>query len=375
MAHLPTRLNRAPPADAADAFPRKSFPGFLKAVRDRDHRTLERVYGTGYDGSARQVTKAPMNLASGAAGGYLVPQEYTAKLLQVISEESFIFPRADVVPFDVDTVNVPRVDVETVPAAAGTSPFFGGGPYTRGSEQAPAETEPKFRSLTLKAWDLIGYAVVSNQFLADTGPTGEEYLINLLGKAAAWQAEYAFLQGKGAGDTMPLGILNSPATLAIAARATAGHIKLADVVTMTASLMPGSWDRAVWATHPTCLADIQQLGPAGGGVSYVINVDTSAGPSKPRPVGMLSARPLFVTEKLPALGTRGDLVLFDPYRYVIGLRQQVLVDVSTQAGSLFATNQTAFRVWLRLDGKPQLSSTVTLQDTSTVVSPFVLIPT
>lgn len=346
----------------------RSFPGFLKAILDKDQRTLEKVYQTGYQTSRTAgVTKAAMGEESGTAGGYLVPQDFTFKLMDVISEESFIWPRANRIPMDSGEIQVPKIDVETATGSTGASPMFGGVTFKWGSGQAPTETEPKFRSMSLKAWDLLGYAIVSNQYLMDTGPQGEDALIRLFGKAAAWYAEYAFLQGSGADQLMPLGVLNAPAAIVTGGsasqngRKTANQIVVDDIAAMAAHLLPYSWKGALWACSPTCLAQIIKIS------SYFINLEAHEEAN----VGTLLTRPVFVTDKLASLGTQGDLILFDPWLYTIGQRSQVLIDVSPHAS--FASFQTNFRIWLRLDGKPQVSKSITLQDNSTVVSPYVVL--
>jgi HK97 family phage major capsid protein len=349
--------------------PRRSFVGFLKAVQETASPAtrlaaqyrLHKDYGSGYRSERTAgVQKAAMGEESGSVGGYLLPVDYTAALLESLVENSFIYPRANVIPMATAEVRCPRIDVETVPANPGVSPFLAGMSFSWGSGQAPAETEPTFREARLKAWDLLGYAIVSNQLLADTGPEGEEYLVRLFGKAAAWYAEYAFLRGTGAAQLMPLGLLNAPAALAVN-RATPNQITAGDIANMGAAMIPYGWQNAVWAVSPTCLAQLVK----------VSNFFLNQGKPDEFNCGYLLTRPVFITEKLPPLGTPGDLVFFDPSLYVIGSRQEVLVDVSAEA--LFRSNQTVFRVWLRLDGRPQLSAPVTLADGTTRASSIVVL--
>jgi HK97 family phage major capsid protein len=80
---------------------------------------------------------------------------------------------------------------------------------------------------------------------------------------------------------------------------------------------------------------------------------------------------LFITEKLPAVGTAGDIVLMDPSLYVIGDRQQLEVAASEHVN--FLKNQMTWRVVERLDGQPWMDKYITLQDNSTTVSPFVVL--
>jgi hypothetical protein len=322
-----------------------SFTGFCKAVTlagsekpqdaDLGRRVLRKVYGAERQDVAKAtVAKAAMNESSGSAGGYAVPTEFTLRLLEVLEEETFFYANANRIPMNSGVMQAPRVDRETVPAATGVSPLFGGITYSWGNELQPPETEPAFKQMELRAWDLVGYAAVSSDWLGDAGPEADDYLVRLFGRAAAWSVDYAFLQGTGAAQLMPLGILNAPAKNAVA-RGGANTIVSGDIANMAAGMLPAAWQNTHWACSPTALAQIVKI------ANFFVN------------------------------GTPWDLVFFDPSLYAVGDRQQVLIDASPHA--LFRTNQTMFRVWLRLDGRPQLSGKVTLQDRTTVVSPYVVL--
>lgn len=336
--------------------------GFLHAVKMNDRHTLKSVYGSEYQTQSNTVSKATMGEASGQIGGYLVPTDFTTQILGAVAENSIIYRRANVIPMGSRETQCPYVNAETA-QSAGTSPFFGGVKFTWGSEPAPlGATNPTFRQMSLVAWDLLGYATVSNQWLMDAGEQGDAYLIDLLGKAAAWYADYAFFNGTGIADSMPLGILNATGAKSVS-RAGANSINIVDIATMAGSLMPASWSTAIWACSPGAILKIAQIASEALESSHDLNSGAS---------GSLLTRPLYVTEKLPALGTRGDIILIDPMMYAVGVRQEVLIEAST-LGPTFRTNQTDFRVWLRMDGKPQFSSTITLQDGATTVSPFVVL--
>lgn len=335
-------------------------------VHERTARTrLEKVYRTEYTSFPMRAKATAMGEESGLAGGYAVPPDFTFKLMETFVEESFVYPRATVIPMASKETTCPKVNAETVSGTLGVSNLLGGIQFKWGSSPTPQETEPQFRALSLEAWDLIGYAVMSNQFLEDIGPAGEDYLLKLFGRAAAWYAEYAFLNGDGAAQLMPLGVIKAPGTL-VATRAGAGTIVIADIANMTTALLPSCWKTAIWGVSPSALAKVQQIS------SYYINVELGGmHKAAPQACGMLSTKPLFLTESLPMLGTKGDIVLFDPRMYVIGERQQVLIDLSPH--SHFQTNQTDARIWLRMDGKPLLSSTVTLADNSTKAAAAIIL--
>lgn len=324
-----------------------------------DASLLER-FGSVYkrSDSPRQVRKAALNEESGTAGGYTLPPAMSLALLKSLVERSFVYPRALRVDMDTRVVQAPIFDLGTV---TNQSPFVGGMTWKWGSEPAPTETDPVFASVDLTSWDLIGYTRVSNQVLEDAGPDAERLYVELFAMAAGFQAEYAFFQGTGSSNQMPLGMINAPCAVKVA-RNTASQIKLVDVETMAGHLLPSGWANAVWAVNPSA---IPQLGQLTGFVPNAWHYHERGA------CGFLNSRPVFPTEKLPALGGLGDLVLFDPSLYVVGTRTEVLVDASPH--SRFANYQTEFLVILRIDGKPLMNNSVTLADGSTTASMVVVL--
>jgi len=364
----PTVNDHNPYLNGRGSQQRKSFQGFMRAVRDtldperQPHAldTIHKVYGSQHTHGSSGVAKAILGEGSGQFGGYIVPTEYSTSLLRVISEESWLLPRVTRVPMGSLETQCPLYQTRVTSGTVGVPSFYGNMVYKWGRSQAPLETEPAFEQLDLIAWDLIGYSTVSNDFLMDAGEDAEQSLVRMFGSAAAWYLEYAFIAGSGSAQQMPTGILQCPGKKLVN-RTTGGSIVVGDIANMAAALLPFSWRNAVWAISTTSLAKLALI------ANFVLNQSDPGDGS----VGLLMSRPLFITDKLPPLGTQGDLILFDPSLYVWGARQEVVVDVSMHPG--FQSNQTDFRVWLRADGKPEIAEPITLQDQSTVVSPYVIL--
>jgi HK97 family phage major capsid protein len=344
-----------------DGDPRKSFGDWALAVARNDRGYLEKHYGSRFN---EWQTKAALAEASGVAGGYTVPPEFYQQLLAVMAEETFIRPRAFVQPMGSATLQIPFLDISTV-QSAGVSPFFGGVQmYWTAESQTRQETEPQFKRLELKAWELSGYSVSSNVLLQDSVVGLEKFLMTLFGKAIAWFEEYAFLQGNGVGK--PQGMLTANASIAYN-RAGGGLVQFADVAGMWSKLLPISWAKAIWTFSPSVVPQLLQL-KDGANRAIFISIDQGITKS---PNWSLLGRPAFPTEKVPALGTKGDLSLVDPSFYVIGDRMQVEVAASEHVN--FLKNQMTWRVVERIDGQPWMDKPVTLQDTATQVSPFVVL--
>ena len=345
--------------DAGQGDTKKSFGDWLLAVARNDRGHLEKHYDSKF---VEWQTTAALAEASGAAGGYTVPPEFYQSLMTLIVERSTIRPRAFVMPMASATLQIPYLDVTTV-QSAGVSPFFGGVQmYWTAEAQTRTETEPQFKQMELKAWELSGYSVSSNVLLQDSVIGLEKFLMVLFAQAIAWFEEYAFLQGNGVGK--PQGMLGATATIA-QNRANANQIGFPDVATMWSKLLPHSWQNAIWMFSPTCVPQLLQL---KDGASRAIFISIDQGVTK-TPVWSLLGRPAVPTEKLPALGTKGDLLLLDPTLYVVGDRMQIEIAASEHVN--FLKNQMTWRVVERVDGQPWLDKPVTLQDATTQVSPFV----
>src|SRR5260370_17718337 len=154
------------------------------------------------------------------------------------------------------TLQFPCLDGTTA-QSAGVSPFFGGVQmYWTAEAQTRTETEPQFKQLELKAWELSGYSVSSNVLLQDSVIGLEKFLMTLFAKALAWFEEYAFLQGNGAGK--PQGMLTAAAAVSVNRQA-ANQVQFADVAGMWAKLLPVSCGKAVWTFSPSVGPQLLQL--------------------------------------------------------------------------------------------------------------------
>jgi HK97 family phage major capsid protein len=308
--------------------------------------------------------KAALGESSGVTGGYIVPPDFYNQLLTVAAEESTFRQNAFVMPMASAALQFPYLDITTVPTA-GQSPFFGGVVANWTQEaQVRTETEPRFKMMELKAQELSGYSVSSNILIQDAAFGLEKFLYTIFGKAVAWYEEFAFLQGNGVGK--PLGVLKAPAAIAVT-RNTAGHFYFADLATMLSKLLPASYDRAHWYVSPTVVPDLIQL-KDGADRAIFLSIDMGAAQ---KPVWKLLNLPVHITEKTPALGTKGDVMLVDPSLYVIGDRMMLEVAASEHVNFLY--NQMTWRFVQRVDGRPWLESYVTLQDATSTVSPFVVL--
>ena len=175
--------------------------------------------------------------------------------------------------------------------------------------------------------------------------------------------EYAFLNGTGAGQ--PLGVITAINTPTIAVnRAAANAVSYADFANMMERFLPSG--RGVWHISQSLMSDVIQLSGPTGNASYVWATNAADGIP-----GTLLGLPVIWTEKVPRVGTTGDVVLADWRYYLLGDRQATTIE-STKFDR-WAYDETSWRVVHRVDGQPWMSAPLTYQDGTTSVSPFVVL--
>jgi HK97 family phage major capsid protein/HK97 family phage prohead protease len=297
---------------------------------------------------------------SGASGGFLLPTAFVDDLQIAMRDQSALLPRATIIPMGARSVVLPVLDY-TQALPAGEPRQFGGVQAFYHDEGAEVDaSEPKFREHVLTAHELTVYTEASNSLLADSGASLDAFLNSGMGMLGAllWKVEYKMLRGSGVGQ--PLGVLNAPAALSVN-RATANAVSYVDLAKMDEAALPST--RLVWLASISLKTQLRTLKDDAG--NFIWAEAASGLPAT------LLGYPVVFTDKLPRLGTRGDLVLADMSYYLFGDRQSPTLDVSTEAN--FRRNRTAYRLIHRHDGSPWMNAPITLADTQTQVSPFVVL--
>jgi len=319
-----------------------------------------------HDGRAdnRLITKVPTGLNEGipSESGFLVPDEYTAQLLDQSLENEIIRPRATVYPMKGKTKQIPGVEI-----SSHASSLFGGvvGYWADEGNTVP-QTKPGFRLVELVAKKLMMLSTATNELLQDSALNFEQVLGGMLTKAIGWYLDNAFLSGHGAGQ--PLGLLNCPSTIEVAPEAgqESGTICFENCINMLARLHPGCYKNSIWIANLTTIPQLAMLHMAIGTAGVPVKVlQEETGKFT------LIGKEVLFTEKTPTLGTKGDLILADLSQYAIGLREGLRIEKSNAPG--FTTDESTWRTVARVDGQGLWDKPLTLKDGSTTVAPFVVL--
>lgn len=329
---------------------------YMKAIYDYriDHERDPRL---------KRIEQKDLSGEVGSSGGFLVPAKQQAEILTARAEASFLRKYAKYVPMGTRVVPYPAVDYSQ--GAAGVSAFYGGVQvYYTAENTNTTESQPKFKEIELHARELQGYCEIPNSLIRDSPVSLESFLKGQgsFGGALGWKEDYDSLRGTGGGKL--LGILNAPGKLNVT-RASGTDFKFIDAITMKSKmLMAGA---PIWVINQSVMVKLYGFVDAGNNNLFLPSVKGLAD----KPVDLLLGYPIIWTEKLPALGTAGDVCLIDYSFYLLGDRQRVAMDIDTSYK--FQANQTAFRVTEAIDGQPWLGSTITLADGATTVSPYVVL--
>ena len=314
----------------------------------------------------KQKVDEAMNVYSSldpASAGFLIPEQYASEIRQVALPQQVVRPRATVIPMSGLRAIMPYVD-ETTHSGS----LFGGMTFSWTPESGTiSPTEAKFGRVALEAVKLTGLSRVPNELWNDA-PALSGWLMRSIPQGLAFTEDLAFITGTGVGQ--PLGVQNVANTALITVTKESGQaantIVTENILNIYSRMLPQSLPNSVWLANPGTLPQLMLLSIAvGTGGAPVSLVDIHAAPNM-----TMLGRPLILTEKVPALSSAGDVGLYDFSFYLIGDRQAVSLESSTE--SRFANDETELRAILRVDGRPWIQSAITPVYGNTL-SPFVVL--
>lgn len=349
----------APGAALNGKFPR--LADFYKAI-DWQTRAMggldNRLMGDG-------VETRVLNETQGDQGGFLVPEEFRAELLQLAIEEAVVRPRAVTIPMTTLSIRMPAIRDTTH-----ASTVFGGiQAYWTPESGSFTQTEPTFSQVKLEAKKLMGGTRTANELIRDSIISLEAILGTLLPQAVAYFEDDAFIAGIGGGQ--PLGILNADALVTVSKEGgqAATSIVWENLVKMYSRMLPSSLSNAVWLVHQDTFPQLatMSLNVGTGGSAIWLNNGVSGPPAT------ILGRPVIVTEKCETLGTAGDIYFADFSYYLIGDRQSF--ELASSQHVRFNTDETDWRFIERVDGRPWVDSALTPRNGSNTVTPFVNLAT
>jgi len=297
-------------------------------------------------GGMPQSLQKALQESDDTAGGFLVPEEFKAEVIRFATEAAIVRPRARVFPMASNTMTLPKLDQSN-------ARFAGVDIHWEGDEgDLKEESQPVFGKITLKLNKMVGLCPVSDDLLADSAINLANFLVALFGEAIGYEEDSTFLTGNGM--KKPLGIVECGTSVA---REGAGCIEYEDLKNMMTALPAWAEGGAVWITTKAGLQEILDIRSAGstGFPLFLPGFHISQGIPK-----SLFGYPVLLTDKLPAVGTKGDLILAQLKHYFIGDRGGL--QVASSMHDRFRYDETVFRFVKRVDGQCALSTAFVVLD-------------
>jgi HK97 family phage major capsid protein len=346
-----------------------SFGQFIKAVCDISR-------GKGSDPRLFAAASG-LNEAIPAEGGFLVPQEFAAEILQNVNDMGQILSRVRRRTITVGN-GVKQNAVDEASRATG-SRWGGVRAYWLGEAGALTASMPKFRQIDLRLEKCAALYYATQEELDDAeGLSG--VLTQAFSEELNFAVEDAIWRGDGAGK--PLGVFGAGnAALISVAKETsqaAATLKTQNVLKMWSRLPARSKMDAAWFINVDVEPQLFQFvyevkNVAGsenvGGIAAPIFQPAGTGGSK---FGLLLGRPVIPVEYAETLGTKGDILLADFSQYLLiekGLRSDISMHVR------FLNDEQTFRIIYRVNGQPVWSKAITPYKGSNTQSPFVTLDT
>lgn len=300
-------------------------------------------------------------------GAYLVQTDFATELLKITHDTGLLTSRVRHIPVGANANGL------TINAVAETSRATGsrwGGVQVYWREEAGTVTAkaPTFRRMKLQLNSLMGLCYATDEVLADATALGAVI-------QQAFAEEFAFVLDdaviRGSGNGQPLGILNSGAFISVAKESgqVADTVVYENVLKMWSRLWSRSRNTSAWFIHQDVLPQLAQMAMSVGvgGVPVYMPATGVAGSM----YSTLFGRPVIEIEHADTVGDQGDIMLLDLSQYL--MIDKGGMDAAQSIHVRFIYGENTFRFMLRTDGQPIWNSPLTLFNSSTTVSPFVLL--
>lgn len=340
------------------------FGEFLNAVQK---------VGVGRGADERLIANASLTTygseGTGADGGFAIPPEWRAQIMELVDGEGSILGLTDRQTISGNTITYPVDETSAWDSTNGIQVYWSkeAGTYS--------QSKPKLQPLTLRLEKLTALVPVTDEMLEDA-PSMGNYVSNKAGAKLQFKINDAIINGDGAG--MPLGMVNAGCKVQVAKESSqaADTIVAANILKMYSRMPAAARSRAYWfinqdiepqllSINVTFKDIVGSAGIAAGAAAYL-----PPGGLSGSPYATLMGRPILPTEACGTLGDEGDIIFADPGSYLSvmkggGIKSDVSIHLWFDQGA------TAFRFTTRMDGRPWLSTAITRRNGSNTLSTVV----
>ena len=304
------------------------------------------------------------NEGSGTDGGFAIQTDFAGMIMESAVQQSPLLNRLDRYTCSSAANAMRWVSADETDVSKSV---FGGVQMYWASEGATvAASKPQFREMKMDLEKMMGFLYCTDEMLEDAA-----FMTSFAGPSFSLAGDRLLTEGVIAGDGVgkPLGLLYSKALITVAKEASqeAATFVGANAIKMQARAMPRNRDRLVWLMHPDLEEQLPYLSiQSGETAKFLWNPEGGLGNFDTQRV---LNKPVLFEDSCASLGVQGDVLLVDPYQYILLTKGTVKQDWSIHVE--FLTDQSCFRVVFRCNGAPKVNKPLTIKNSTKTRSPFV----
>ena len=299
-------------------------------------------------------------------GGFMVDQPLGSKFIDKIHQTGQVASMCDRTPIGAGANGIKFNGIDETSRADG-SRWGGVRAYWTDEAAAMTASQPKFSQVSMSLEKLTCLFYATDELLQDSAALASRVESSMT-QELAFKLDDAIIEGDGAGK--PLGLLNAPCTISVAAETSqaSSTIVAENIIKMYSRIWAPSRARAIWIANADVIPQLYTMSIAvgtGGVPIWIPGNNMSNTPSDT----LLGKRIIYV-EQCETLGTAGDIYLADMSQY--GLIEKGGVQSAMSIHVRFLNNETVFRFIMRTNGQPYWKAALTpFKGSSNTVSPFI----
>ena len=318
------------------------------------------------DKRLQQVNNAVLgaNEGIGTDGGFAIQTDFAGAILESAVQMSPLLNRLDRYTCSSAANSMRWISADETDVSQ--SVFGGVQMYWAAEGATVAASKPKFREIKMDLEKMMGFLYCTDEMLQDAA-----FMNGFASTGFALAADRLLTDAVIAGDGVgkPLGILNSKALITVAKEQnqTAATFVGNNAVKMQANALPKNRNRLVWLMHPDVEEQLPLLAIKSSDESkFLWNPEGGLGAFDTQRV---LNKPVLFEDSCSALGTKGDIMLVDPFQYILLTKGAAKQDWSIHVE--FLTDQNCFRMVYRCNGAPKANSATKIKNSTKLRSPFV----
>ena len=300
-----------------------------------------------------------MNTQTGADGGYAIQVDFANRIMDSVISQSEILNRVD--RYQV-SANANEVYVTMVNETSTANVFGGIQAYVVEEGAQIPNTKPALKQIRLGLKKIAALAYVTDEQMRDASFTGS-LLERGFARAIARLREKMVIEN----------IIANPGTTTIAKESgqSAATVVGKNFLKMRNALISTSRANAIWTMHPDVSAELPEMYLSGAHTDKFIYMPEDG--IYATGYDRLFGREIIESDYCSALGTKGDVLYWNPFEYLEIFKGGVETAASIHVA--FDTAQMAFRAISYVNGMCKYDQGITLVNSSTQRASYVTLAT